>query len=93
MVEAGNIIGYPSCLGGFTTATHLHIARRYNGEWLPADCNRCPRGVTAPPFVMSGWKVIGLESQLYQGFMVNELDNRTVVAEQGRFTSVNEISW
>ncbi len=93
LVEAGNIIGYPSCLGGFTTATHLHIARRFNGEWLPADCNRCPADVTVPPFVMSNWKVVGLESQLYQGFMVNELDNRSAVAEQGRFTSINEISW
>lgn len=93
LVEAGNIIGYPSCLGGFTTATHLHIARRFNGEWLPADCNRCPQGVSVPPFVMSNWKVVGLASQLYQGFMVNELDNRSAVAEQGRFTSINEISW
>lgn len=92
-VEAGNIIGYPSCSGGFTTATHLHIARRYNGEWLPADCNRCPPDVTAPAFVMSGWKVVGLESQLYQGFLINQADGRSVVAEQGRFTSINEISW
>ncbi|MCY3780955.1 MAG: LysM peptidoglycan-binding domain-containing protein [Chloroflexi bacterium] len=93
LVEAGNIIGYPSCLGGFTTATHLHIARRFNGEWLPADCNRCSVDVTVPSFVMSNWKVVGLASQLYQGFMINELDSRSAVAEQGRFTSVNEISW
>ncbi len=93
LIEAGNIIGYPSCLGGFTNATHLHIARRYNGEWIPADCNRCPPSVSVPAFVMSNWKVVGLESQLYQGFMIHELDNRSVVAEQGRFTSINEISW
>ena len=93
LVEAGNIIGYPSCLGGFTNATHLHIARRYNGEWIPADCNRCPPGVTVPPFTMSNWKVVGLANQLYQGFMVNQLDNRSAVAEQGRFTSINEITW
>ncbi len=93
IVEAGNIIGYPSCLGGFTTATHLHIARRFNGEWIPADCNRCPSGVASPPFVMSNWRVVGLESQLYQGFMVNQLDNRSAVAEQGRYTSINEITW
>ena len=92
-VAAGNIIGYPSCLGGFTNATHLHIARRYNGEWLPADCNRCPADIRVPPFVMSDWKVVGLESQLYQGFMVHQRDGRSVVAEQGRFTSINEISW
>lgn len=92
-VEAGNIIGYPSCLGGYTTATHLHIARRYNGEWLPADCNRCAAGVSVPPFVMSDWKVVGLSTQLYQGFMINQSDNRSAVAEQGRFTNINEISW
>lgn len=93
IVEAGNILGYASCLGGVSNATHLHIARRYNGEWLPADCNRCPAGVAAPPFVMSDWKVVGLASQLYQGFLVHQLDNRSVVAEQGRYTAVNEISW
>ena len=93
LVEAGNILGYASCLGGVTNATHLHIARRYNGEWLPADCNRCPSGLTVPPFVMSDWKVVGLDSQLYQGFMVHQLDNRSAVAEQGRNTAVNEISW
>lgn len=92
-VSAGNILGYPSCSGGFSTATHLHIARRYNGEWLPADCNRCPEGRNPPPFVMSGWRVVGLSNQLYQGFMVRDADNHTVVAEQGRFTDVNAISW
>ncbi len=93
VVEAGNILGYVSCAGGFSTATHLHIARRYNGEWLPADCNRCPAGRAAPPFVMSDWKVVGLASQLYQGFLVNTRDNRNVIAEQGRYTDVNAISW
>ncbi len=92
-VEAGNILGYTSCAGGYSTATHLHIARRYNGEWIPADCNRCPAGTVVPPFVMSNWKVVGLGNQLYQGFLVNMVDNRNVIAEQGRFTNVNAISW
>ncbi|MCY3866773.1 MAG: LysM peptidoglycan-binding domain-containing protein [Chloroflexi bacterium] len=93
VVDAGNILGYTSCAGGFSTATHLHIARRFNGEWIPADCNRCPQGVAVPPFVMSHWQVVGLGSQLYQGFLVNTLDNRSVIAEQGRYTDVNAISW
>ena len=46
-VEAGDHIGHPSCEGGISTGTHLHIARKYNGEWVPAD------GPLA--FVMSGW--------------------------------------
>jgi hypothetical protein len=29
------------------TASHLHIARRYNGEWIPA--------AGSLPFVMDGW--------------------------------------
>lgn len=92
-VSVGNILGYASCSGGFSSATHLHIARCYNGEWIPADCNRCPAGVSVPPFVMSNWRVVGLGSQLYQGFLVNVLDNRSVIAEQGRFTDVNLVSW
>ena len=93
VVDVGNILGYASCLGGYTTATHLHIARLYNGEWIPADCNRCSTEFSVPQFVMSHWRVVGLGSQLYQGFLVHELDNRSAVAEQSRFTDVNIISW
>jgi LasA protease len=35
-VQAGDPIGHPSCEGGTATGTHVHIARRYNGEWIPA---------------------------------------------------------
>lgn len=46
-LKAGEQIGYPSCEGGRSTGTHVHIARKYNGEWILAD--------GALPFVMSGW--------------------------------------
>lgn len=36
-VKAGEPIGYPSCEGGRVTGTHVHIARKYNGEWILAD--------------------------------------------------------
>src|SRR6185436_10403988 len=36
-VHAGEIIGFPSCEGGSSTGTHIHIARKYNGEWIIAD--------------------------------------------------------
>lgn len=46
-VEAGEVLGKPSCEGGISTGTHVHIARKYNGEWIPAD---------GPlPFNLSGW--------------------------------------
>ena len=92
VAEAGSPLGYASCLGGYSTATHLHIARRYNGEWIPADCPACD-GTQPPPFVMGGWRVIGLAGQAYQGYLLNEVDNRSVLAEQGRDSDINAISW
>lgn len=92
LVEAGEILGYASCYGGFSTATHLHIARRYNGEWIPADCMLCSTAQTIPNFVMSNWRAVGLENQEYQGFMVNDSQSKQIVAEQTRGTNINEIS-
>jgi len=46
-VKAGDRIGYPSCEGGESSGTHVHIARRYNGEWIPADQDL--------PFILDGW--------------------------------------
>jgi LasA protease len=46
-LKTGDPIGYPSCEGGEATGTHIHIARRYNGEWIPAD--------SAVPLNLSGW--------------------------------------
>ncbi len=43
----GGNVGHPSCEGGISTGTHLHIARKYNGVWIPAD------GLI--PFVLNGW--------------------------------------
>jgi hypothetical protein len=36
-VKAGDPIGYPSCEGGRVTGTHVHVARKHNGEWILAD--------------------------------------------------------
>lgn len=47
-VQRGQRIGHPSCEGGVSDATHLHLARRYNGEWIPA-------GSGPVPMVLSGW--------------------------------------
>ena len=47
LVSVGTKIGHPSCEGGAATGTHVHVARKYNGEWIKA---------TGPlPFVLSGW--------------------------------------
>ena len=49
-------VGHPSCEGGAATGTHLHIARKYNGEWVQA--------YGPIPFDMSGWIPFGGESYL-----------------------------
>lgn len=90
-VTTGDPIGRASCEGGFSTATHLHIGRRYNGEWIPADCPRCSPQDQRPKFTMSGWSVVGYVNQEYQGHMENNGQRR--VADQGRFNPENRISW
>jgi LasA protease len=68
-VEAGDPIGHPSCEGGVATGTHVHIARKYNGEWVPAD---------GPiPFNLSGWVAHGGQQE-YQGILTR--GNQTVTA-------------
>ena len=60
-LKTGDRIGHPSCEGGAANATHVHVARRYNGEWIPA-------GGTLP-LVMDGWQVNG-EATEYDGRLV-----------------------
>ena len=68
-VEAGDRIGHPSCEGGFSTGTHIHFARKYNGEWIVAD---------GPlPFVLSGWTVIAGQ-KAYEGSL--KKDGETIPA-------------
>lgn len=90
-VRIGDQIGHPSCEGGFSNGTHMHIARRYNGEWIPASCDSCPQGQQRPPFVMDGWTVVGFTGQEYQGIMLKGGDRR--IAEQGRLITENQLSW
>ncbi len=68
-LEADDLIGHPSCEGGPSTSTHLHIARKYNGEWIPAD---------GPlPFVLGGW-VAQAGPEPYQGALTN--GKQTIIA-------------
>ncbi len=64
-VEVGDRIGHPSCEGGRATGTHVHMARRYNGEWVPAD---------GPlPFTLSGWEArAGVNA--YEGWLIRGTD-------------------
>ncbi|MFC2064498.1 LysM peptidoglycan-binding domain-containing protein [Chloroflexota bacterium] len=62
-------IGHPSCEGGFSTGVHVHMARKFNGEWILAD--------GALPFNLSGW-IVKNGSAPYRGSM--ERDGVTIFA-------------
>jgi len=67
LVQAGTVValdeplGHPSCEGGRSTGKHVHIARKYNGEWIPAN--------EVLPFVVSGWRAVA-DATNYQGQLV-----------------------
>ncbi|MEJ2149132.1 MAG: M23 family metallopeptidase, partial [Chloroflexota bacterium] len=54
-VKVGDPIGHPSCEGGVSYASHMHIARRYNGEWINVECNDCLPAVEHPQLNLEGW--------------------------------------
>ncbi|MBN2086605.1 MAG: LysM peptidoglycan-binding domain-containing protein [Anaerolineales bacterium] len=68
-VETDDRLGHPSCEGGIATGTHIHIARKYNGEWMLAG--------GPVPFVLSGW-VAAAGEKPYEGTL--ERDGYVVIA-------------
>jgi hypothetical protein len=72
LVAVDERLGHPSCERGNSTGTNVHLARKYNGEWLPAG--------EAVPFVLSGWEVQAGERS-YQGELLK--GDRSVSANPG----------
>jgi len=68
-VVSGQSLGHPSCEGGTSTGTHIHIARKFNGEWIPADGTL--------PFNLEGW-VAHRGDETYTGTLT--LFSQTIVA-------------
>ncbi|MBN2503029.1 MAG: hypothetical protein JXB38_19775 [Anaerolineales bacterium] len=62
-LEAGQLIGHPSCEGGPSQSTHLHIARKYNGEWMLAG--------GPEPFNLDGWQAVA-GAEPYDGYLVKD---------------------
>jgi LasA protease len=56
----GDRIGHPSCEGGIANAAHLHLVRKYNGEWIAADGSM--------PFILGGWTSSGNGIE-YDGYL------------------------
>ena len=76
LLEAGDPIGHPSCEVGRSTGTHIHIARKYNGEWIPSE------GVLA--FNLEGW-VAQNGSSAYRGTLTRH--GRIVIASESAATA------
>ncbi len=93
VVQRGSAIGYPSCEGFFLNSpgTHLHIARRYNGEWIAADCWACRPGVAAPRFTMSGWTMRGYPRRASFGWIENGGQVRRMT--NNRDPLINGVIW
>lgn len=70
-VRMGDRLGHPSCEGGISTGTHVHMARKYNGEWMTAD------GPIS--FVLSGWTVHN-GSAPYKGSLTKSGNNIVVAS-------------
>jgi hypothetical protein len=79
-VKAGDHLGHPSCEGGVADGTHTHLARRYNGEWIPADGQL--------PFILDGWVSSGTGVE-YDGFLTR--NGQSVEAWGDRRTEENQI--
>lgn len=68
-MSRGDRIGHPSCEGGVSTGTHVHMSRKYNGEWILAG------DVLA--FNLEGW-IVQNGSSAYQGML--RRNSQTVIA-------------
>ena len=80
-VKAGDVVGYPSCEGGRVTGTHVHIARKYNGEWISSDGDI--------PFNLDGWISSGNGIE-YDGYLTR--GSTVLEALEGVFEGQNQIS-
>lgn len=92
-VQTGDKLGHPSCQGGVSTGTHLHFSRRYNGEWIPVQCEACAPLVNVPSLVIGEWTVFGFKYQEYQGYMTRPGDDNYRQAEQTREYAQNKLIW
>jgi len=78
-VAVGDPLGHPSCQGGRATGKHVHMARKYNGEWIPAD--------GPVPFVLSGWQVVA-DPRNYYGSLLRGAEQVNSDSGGGRGSTI-----
>lgn len=62
-LKQGDIVGHASCEGGVSSGTHLHFARRYNGQWIPISAEY--------PLILSGFEAFST-GEVYDGYLVKD---------------------
>jgi LasA protease len=72
-LKQGDPIGHPSCEGGSSTGTHVHVARKYNGEWIPAE----GIGGEILAFNLEGW-IAHNGKEIYLGTLTRK--SQTIIA-------------
>ncbi len=65
-LNAGDRVGRPSCEGGNADASHLHLARLYNGQWIESN---------VAPFALAGW-IVKADAQEYEGTLTRGVESR-----------------
>ncbi|MBE3066481.1 MAG: LysM peptidoglycan-binding domain-containing protein [Chloroflexi bacterium] len=78
-LRAGEPVGHPSCEGGISNGTHVHLARKFNGVWMPAD--------GPVPLNLSGWVASGTGEE-YVGTLTR---NGVVVESYDDISPINQI--
>ena len=74
-LKRGDRVGHPSCEGGYSSASHLHLSRLYNGVWIAVDDPILPLSIDGWNFLSAGreydgWMQKGditIEAWDYQG--------------------------
>ncbi len=75
-MRAGDRVGHPSCEGGISSGTHVHLARKFNGEWISA--------LGPVPFNLSGWISAGTGEEYIgtltrDGIVVENFEGKSAV--------------
>jgi LasA protease len=78
-VQTSDPLGHPSCEGGVSTGTHVHIARKYNGEWISSGAET--------PFLLGGWRAVE-GSKPYLGYLINRAGSIVDAKSDGSGTSL-----
>ncbi len=84
-VEVGDVMGFPSCEGGISSGAHLHLARLYHGQWMPAS--------GPVPFQLGNWQASAQVGSSYDGYLTNTKTGQVMEACNCRSVRQNKFPY